>query len=439
MTSTVSSQAEDSRASTGDSDEANRHAERGSDWRSEEATFARVLDKTLCYARERDYTGWDYGDGMSSQLLQRVPVENKWLNLAVQETVKRAPVNLRALFQVEQRRNYKGTGLFVLANLNVQSLLSASTSTASLDRPSASGLHLDSTVGYRDEAKRLSEWLLENRCLGYAGFCGGHRHRLQHLDCIGVPNDPDVVSTAYAVKALLRASSLEDRFADIARTAALFVVEDLDYREVEPGAVIDYYLNHPDDSVTLNAIAVGAGLFVDLAEQFDDPTYRERARELLDFVASKQSSVGGWAYRYPASSSHLSMDSHHNGFILENMLRYQSVFDSDRYEETLTRGLRFYRGLFDADGAPDFDESNAYPRDIHASTQGAVVFTRAGELERAKQILAWVLSNLYAGDGQFYFRKQRFYTKRITLMRWCEAWMAYVLSEYLLAVQARQR
>jgi hypothetical protein len=35
------------------------------------------------------------------------------------------------------------------------------------------------------------------------------------------------------------------------------------------------------------------------------------------------------------------------------------------------------------------------------------------------------------GDGRFYYRKGRYYTKRITLMRWCQAWMAYALAVWL--------
>jgi hypothetical protein len=61
------------------------------------------------------------------------------------------------------------------------------------------------------------------------------------------------------------------------------------------------------------------------------------------------------------------------------------------------------------------------------------VFTYAGELAFARRILRWAFSNLAAGDGGFYYRKERFHTKRAVLMRWCQAWMAYATSEYLAA------
>jgi len=120
------------------------------------------------------------------------------------------------------------------------------------------------------------------------------------------------------------------------------------------------------------------------------------------------------------------MDSHHNGFILESFLRHRDVTGSDRYAETLERGMAFYREtLFEESGAPNWDESSSYPRDIHAAAQGIVLFSAAGETRFASRIIDWTLSELYAGDGRFYYQKRRFYTKRFTLMRWCQAWMAF--------------
>ncbi|WP_229121347.1 antibiotic ABC transporter permease [Halapricum desulfuricans] len=376
-----------------------------------------LLRKTLAYSRRHDYTGWDYGDGMSSRLLQALPIESKWLNIAFQETVKRPPINLRPLFLVEQRRNFKGTALFAMANRTCYQLTDGA------------GEHTDLDV--RAETIRLLDWLLDNQCPGYSGFCGGHQHRLQHLNGqVGDPTDPDVVSTSYAVRALLSNADLGDRYLQAARSAAQFVVEDLDYREVEDGAIIDYHLNH-GDHYTINAGALGARLFLDLYVAVGDETHLDRATALLDHIAGLQTDRGGWYYRDPADASHLSMDTHHNGFVIESFQRYAEVADDARYTDTLDRALPFYRSLFEADGAPRFDESAAYPRDIHAATQGILVFTYAGEFGRARTVIQWVLDNLYVGDGRYYFRKHRFYTQRITLMRWCQAWMAYALAEHL--------
>ncbi|KAB1191224.1 MULTISPECIES: antibiotic ABC transporter permease [Haloferax] len=386
--------------------------------------YVDVLDDVLEYARDRDYNGWDYGDGLSSRVLQALP-DNLVLNLLVQEFIKRAPVNVRPLFRVEQRRNFKGIALFAMANRTRAQL--ASTFVGDEDAEL-----------YRREAESLTRWLVDHQVTGFSGFGGSHRHRIQHPSGRSgprrtIPNSPNLVSTSFGVKALLAGAEFDGSYPDIARTAVDLAVEDLGYRPKGDGAVIDYYQSHPTDSYTLNAMALGARYFVELYEEFGDDELLDRAEKVFDFVASTQTERGGWYYREPPTASHLSMDNHHNGFIIECFQQYERIVGSGRYDDTVRRGLTFYaRELFDENGAPNFDENNAYPRDIHAAAQGILVFTYAGQYDRAERILEWALANMYVPDeGRFYFRKQRFYTKRVTLMRWAQAWMAYAIAEYV--------
>ncbi len=393
--------------------------------------IAQYCRKTLAYASEREYTGWDYADGLSSAFVQRLPVESKLLNLAVQETIKRAPVNLRSLFRVEQRRNYKGAALFAMATLDMYTL--------------------SGDPHYAHEARELVEWLLAEDNDWSDHFCGGgHRHPLQDLasDRPTVPGESSgVVSTAYAVQALLQASDVLDdpRYANAARSAADFVIEDLCYTELADGARINYTATNGEQPrsatppYTLNANAIGARLLLELGAAFDEPDYREKATLILDYVTAKQTATGGWLYTDPPTASHLSMDSFHNGFIIESLLRYRTLTGSGRYDASIDRALSFYRNrLFGEDGAPNWDESSAYPKDTHAAAQGIIVFTTIGDLEFARRIIDWTIEALYAGDGQFYYQQRRFYTKQFTLMRWCQAWMAYALSTYLTAVDGRR-
>jgi hypothetical protein len=413
-----------------------RHARRGDGTRPDGQVVRDVLERTLAYARRRSYTGWDYGDGMDSPLRRLIPGDHRWVNIAFQELAKRAPVNLRPLLLVEQRRNYQGAALFAMANQTLDRL----TDQGAAGQGAAGVGHATGppAVDHGREARSLLEWLVDNRSEGYSGYCGGYQHPIQHLDGRGDPGEPDVVNTSFGVKALLRGGAYDERYPELARSAADFVVEDLNFEPVDDGtgAVIDYHTKHPQAYYTINAGALGARLFVDLYDRFGDPDLRERATAILDHIAALQTDLGGWYYREPRDASHLSMDSHHNGFVIEAFQRYGAVVD-DRYADTLDRALRFYRDvLFEADGAPNFDETSAYPRDIHASTQGVLVFTYAGDLAFARQVLQWALENFHAGDGRFYFRTERFFTRRVTLMRWCQAWMAYAMAEYLDACAA---
>ena len=384
--------------------------------------YLEVLRNALAYARANDYAGWDYVDGMSSKVWKSLPIDYKWANIAFQEVVKRSPPTVRRLLLVEQRRNYMGGALFAVANRNLHDLGMATEG------------HSDNRVDYLAEMTRLLDWLVESKKPGYSGFGVGHQHDIQDLQGFAEANTPDAVVTSYAVRALVRGACLDQTYPEVARTSADLLFEDLNYREFDDGtARITYSQNHPERYYTLNAGALGARLLVDLYDHFGTDRYRESARALLDYIVDRQQPVGGWKYRDPPSASHLSMDTHHNGFILECLQRYQEVTGERRYEDAIASSLWFHRTvLFDPDGAPNFDEQQSYPRDSHACAQGILVFSYAGEFEFARRILEWTLENLYDGDGRFYFRKTGLYTRRITLMRWSQAWMAYAISEYLI-------
>lgn len=247
-----------------------------------------------------------------------------------------------------------------------------------------------------------------------------------------MPSDPDIVSTTFAVKALLAAGEyIDPSYRDVAVTAANFVFDDLDYSSHPEGSRVKYNPIDTGDHYTLNANALGARLLTNIYDVTNDDRLHSGAQKMLDYVVAKQTEEGGWMYRDPPEASHLSMDNFHNGFIIESLLRYQNISGTDRYAETLEDAVQFYRGLFNDDGAPWFDESNEYPRDVHSSAQGAVVFSMLGDREFARRLIEWAVMNLSDQKGAFYHEQHRYYTKRTTLMRWCQAWMAHGVSRYL--------
>lgn len=369
-----------------------------------------ITAKTIEYARQREYRGYNKADGMSSRILQAIPVDNKWLNILFQESAKRAPINIRPLLLVEQRRNNKGAALFALANHNMYRL---------------SGESL-----YREERDRLVDWLINQRRENHSGYGVGNPHTTQMLKYKNPSDIADVVSTSYAVRALLRS---DVDCLDTAISAADFIFEDLQYNEFDKNkARVKYKKTDPDGMYTMNANALGARLLLDLYAETSKERFRDRAKKILQYVASRQEPIGGWMYKDPPSASHVSMDNYHNGFIIECFMYYDDITNSGEFADVIKEGLRFYRTeLYDSDGAPCWDESNRFPRDVHAAAQGIVVFAHADEISFARKIINWTLKNLYGGDGQFYYQKERYYTKTFTLMRWCQAWMAYALSEFL--------
>jgi hypothetical protein len=104
----------------------------------------------------------------------------------------------------------------------------------------------------------------------------------------------------------------------------------MNYRSVDGGAKIDYYPKDTADHYTVNAGAIAGRAMLDLHEQFGGESLREKATALLDYVVGCQTDRGGWNYRDPPDASHLSMDTHHNGFVLEGLLRHHEFTWTER-------------------------------------------------------------------------------------------------------------
>lgn len=369
-----------------------------------------ALSEAFAFAAEREFRGWDYSDGMSSPVRAYLPGEHDWVNLAIQEIVKRAPVNLRPAFGIPRRRNFKGCGLFASG--------------------AVTAYELTGRESFLEAAERLVEWL--DAAAREEPFGWGHNHELQVPARRISRNTPNIVSTTYIVRAMMALARhapvpeydrLPDRVDTLVREHLLDRPASGPRLRYDPGA--------PEGTYVLNANALGGALLVELAKEFDRPDLRELGEELLDYVVSCQHPLGGWEYMDPPEASHLSMDNHHTGFIVESLLRHRVCTGSDRYDEHFERGRAFYRDvLFDADGAPRWDERNRYPRDIHGAAQGIVTFGLADQPEFASRIVGWTLERMYR-DGRFYYRKGRIHTRRFTLMRWGQAWMVYALSRYL--------
>src|SRR5882672_5440260 len=74
----------------------------------------------LSYCRERDWAGWDPYDALKSRIFKKLPfLDSRAPRLALTQTLKRAPFNLRRLLLVPPTQNPKGLALFLQALLKL--------------------------------------------------------------------------------------------------------------------------------------------------------------------------------------------------------------------------------------------------------------------------------------------------------------------------------
>jgi hypothetical protein len=77
-----------------------------------------------------------------------------------------------------------------------------------------------------------------------------------------------------------------------------------------------------------------------------------------------------------------------------------------------------------------------YPLDIRGAAAGIVTFSDAAALDHSYLDLAhraagWAIGEMQDPRGAFYYQRTRWGTKRFTLMRWCNAAMAFALARLL--------
>jgi hypothetical protein len=378
---------------------------------------AQLLDRALSWARARGYSGYSKFDGLESPLLRRALGWSRFGRLLGSQLVMRSPVNLRPLLGIPRARNPKGIALFA---------------TAYLMRYETRG-----DPGDRREAAALLDWLCDHPSSGFPGTAWGYQHRWQDAGFYAPAGFPNRVVTSFVAEALIEGHRVlgERRYLEAAAGAARFFLE-------APRVLFDDGRSRclsyvPDPSITwrvMDVPALAARVLARLAAPLGRPDYLLEAEKLLRFVVERQTAYGAWFYADPPSASHIRHDNYHTGYILDAIRVHAEESGSAEFLPAYERGLRFYRErLFERDGAPRFMSDRPYPRDIHGAAQGIITLERAGEdpAHRAlsDRILAWTVRNLWEPrQGRFFYQRCRFYTKRFTLMRWCQAWMCQALA-----------
>ncbi|MEM8994510.1 MAG: hypothetical protein AAGF23_06930 [Acidobacteriota bacterium] len=381
----------------------------------------RGLDAVLTWARGEDYFGHSKFDAFNSPVVRAAVPNIRLLRAVVAALWARSPVNPRPLLRTRKFRNPKGVALFAVSYLRRYRIFGDS---ADLE-----------------EAKRLLRWLEANIARGYSGPCWGYDHDWYGLHFVAPKDSPNIIVTGNVAYAFTEAYEVtgDGAYLEVARGVVRFLLEDLGCSVDTPEMRnIGYIPGNVWGVININGIA--ASILSRVGRYTGDGALTAEARRLIAFLVDKQTDDGAWHYAWPAKSSNVAHDNYHTGNVLDWLMDYRRYAGDDRFEEATRRGLDFFaEHLFEADGLPKWRSDRTYPADAHGAGQAAVTFSKAAVeldgryLDDARRVAGWALRHLQHPDGYFHYQKGRFVTKRYTLMRWCNAWMAFGLSSVLLA------
>jgi hypothetical protein len=376
-------------------------------------TLSHTTSDLLQHCRSEDWAGYDPYDALNSPLFQYLPFLNtKSVRLLLTQTLKRSPINFRSLLLVPKSHNPKGLALFVSALVNLQNA------------------GVLTTV---EEIKDLSCRLLALRSADRIYSTWGYSFDWQTRTKLVPRGSPNIICTTFAANALLDAYEVtgEIASADAALSAADFILNCL-YTKQGDEAWFNYT---PLETTQIhNANLLGAALLARVSRTLGANRFLEPALVAARFSVGRQNQDGSWYYGERQNPSQKWIDSFHTGFNLCALQNVGYYGQSTEFENSLQRGLIYYLDcFFESDGAPRYFHNEAYPLDIHSAAQAIITLVKlAGSSERcllqAHQVFHWTIKHLKSPDSYFYYQKHRYWTNRISYMRWGQSWMLLALS-----------
>ncbi|MBU0482277.1 MAG: hypothetical protein KKG47_14375 [Proteobacteria bacterium] len=379
-----------------------------------------VLDRVYLWSKNQGFIGYNKHDGLNSSLLNLLLGWAKWPRIIAIQTVMRAPVNIRPLLGVAKTINPKGIALFTLGLL---------------DRFKHSR---DET--YLHEAEQALSLLMriQSPSTEWSGTSWGYPYPWQDLGFFAPPHTPNAVVTSFVCEALLEAYRVTGNpdYLSTVRSSINFFLNDLTVILDTPDVLCLGYMPLPMTMKVMDVSILVGAVLSQYTELSKEAPLLDKARRLVGFVVSKQTDYGAWYYTDPPGDSLIGHDNYHTGFILDALWRYMESSDDWNWKKNYETGLKFYaEQLFNMDGSPRWMSDKNFPHDIHGSAQGLITFSQATAngydyRELLEKILTWALENMYDASGRFYYQKKSSYTKKFTLLRWCNAWMFRGLSSY---------
>jgi len=369
--------------------------------------------RLLTYCRANDWAGHDPYDALNSELFKSLPfLDSRLPRLVLTHTLKRSPINLRALLRIPRTQNPKALALFLTALLKLSKL----------------GLLEDEHL-----VRSLTEKLVGLRSLNTPYWCWGYSFPWQTRTIVVPRGAPNLVCTTFVANALLDAYECcrEPRYLSMAASAAEYILNDLYWTGDGPVAGFSYPLPSVRAQIH-NANFLAASLLCRVSMHSGEKKFLQPALKAARYSATKQHDDGSWVYGELPTQRWI--DNFHTGYNLSGLRVIDQYAGTAEFESHIRRGFAFYQMHFlRADGAPRYFHDRTYPIDIHCVAQSIITLLEfkvldAGNVQLANSVYQWVMSHMWDERGYFYYRRLPFYTIKTGYMRWSQAWMLLALT-----------
>jgi rhamnogalacturonyl hydrolase YesR len=370
------------------------------------------IQRLFEWLEKNDYSGYDTFDGLSSRYLRPLTFENKSLRIALQQGVRRFPLNLRPLIGVPKSRSTKAMGFLARGFLRLHQ---------------ATG-----EAQWRERAEFALQWLIENQSPGYTGACWGNHFDYQSRSSYVPKGLPSVVWTALIGHAFLDAYDhlRETKYLNVAVSSCEHILHDL-FQHADGNALCIGYF--PGQELYIhNANTLGGSLLARTYSYTRNEAYRTLARQSLQYTAQYQRPDASWWYG-EAANLHW-VDNFHTGYVLDCFKRYAEGARDDGFEQHLKKGYDYWKATFFLeDGTPRYYDYKTLPIDIQCCSQAIDTLVyfhdRDDSLPLALKVAKWTMANMQDRSGYFYYRRySRGIVNRTPTLHWGQATMLCALA-----------
>ena len=375
-----------------------------------------TLVKLMNYCKKNKWAGYDPYDALNCEIFKALPfLDFRLFRLSFTQLMKKIPFNFRQLLLIPKTQNPKGLALFLTAFIKIQRIGLANTA---------------------EIFTEITEKLIALRSQNTSYWCWGYSFPWQTRTIIVPRWTPNIVCTSFVADAMidLYESNHENRYLDMARSAAEYILDELYWTEGDSTASFSYPL--PSVRIPVhNANFLGAAVLTRIYKYFGEDKYLEAALKVAQYSVAKQHEDGSWDY----GESHTQRwaDNFHTGY---NLCALQTICKNaatSEFEPQIKRGFAYYKKhFFTKDGVAKYFHNKIYPIDIHSIAQSMITLMTFRELDCsavniAHAVYRCAITNMWDEQGYFYYQAHRYYRNRISYMRWSQAWMLLALSTLL--------
>jgi hypothetical protein len=371
------------------------------------------INRLSDWLEKNDYCAYDTFDGLSARFLGPLTFDNKFLKIALQQGVRRFPINLRPFLGIPKSRSTKGMGFLARGFIRLHEATADS--------------------AWRDKAEHALEWLRQNQAPGYSGACWANHFDYQSRSSFVPKGLPSVVWTSLIGHASLDAYEHfhRDAFLDIAVSSCEHILHDLGQFPDGESVCIGYF---PKQNLRVhNANTLAAGFLARSWAYTRNESYRALAARALQYTAKYQRRDHSWYYG-EAQNLHW-VDNFHTAYVLDSFKHYTDSTGDHRFLKNLMNGYHYWKSTFFLpDGTPRYYDRKTLPIDIQCCSQAIdtlVLFAdRDPEaLTLATKVARWTIEHMQDATGYFYYRRYGpWLVNKTPTLHWGQATMLSALS-----------